>query len=385
MTLVGSRPTHPAHWPALDGLRGLAVLMVIAHNVHMLEGPGMSTAARIICNLFDFGWAGVLLFFVLSGFLITGILLDAVGQPRALGHFVARRTLRIFPLYYGTLFVIFVVLPWLGAQPAIYQAQAPHQIWLWLYASNWTDPMNLGPENLPHFWSLAVEEQFYLFWPLLVLSLKTPQRVAVLCLICVAIGPFSRFAIIFEGIPLEADYRWTPCRIDALALGGLAAVFWRVPAWSAWLRRHTKSLLTGLVLMLIAGLFWTRGYPRQTPRGMVEGYSILAIAFVGMIFSAASADVAAAKGQASAWWHRLLTWPGLRKVGQYSYGMYVFHKPLHDVFSADLLSHWHIQTQDNIPLASLHLLAVAAASFALAWLSYNLYEIHFLKLKRYFA
>jgi peptidoglycan/LPS O-acetylase OafA/YrhL len=366
-------------------LRGLAVLLVIAHNAHMLEGPGMSRAARIVSNLFDFGWTGVLLFFVLSGFLITGILLDAVGQPHALSHFVARRTLRIFPLYYGTLFVVFVLLPWLHAQPAIYQAQAPHQVWLWLYLSNWTDAMGIGPGHLPHFWSLAVEEQFYLFWPLIVLSLKTPERVAMACLVGIIVGPLSRYTFIYEGFTLEADYRWTPCRLDALAMGGMAAVCWHVPAWAAWVRKHANSLLGTLAVALIAGLFWTRGYPRQTPNSMIEGYWLLAIAFASFIFSAASVDVAVARGKASAWWHRMLTWAPLRKVGQYSYGMYVFHKPLHDVFSAPLLTRLGIQTEGSIPMASLHLLAVAAASFGLAWLSYNLYEVHFLKLKRHFA
>jgi peptidoglycan/LPS O-acetylase OafA/YrhL len=232
---------------------------------------------------------------------------------------------------------------------------------------------------------LAVEEQFYLFWPLIVLALKTPQRVAMACLVGIIIGPLSRYAIIYEGFGLEADYRWTPCRLDALALGGLAAVCWHVPAWAAWVRKHANALLSWLALSLIVGLFWTRGYPRQTPNSMVEGYSLLAIAFASFIFSAASVDVAVARGKSAVWWHRLLTWPALRKVGQYSYGMYVFHKPLHDVFSASLLKRWDIQPMGSIPVASLHLLAVAAASFALAWLSYNLYEIHFLKLKRHFA
>ncbi len=109
--------TRPSHLLSLDGIRGLAILMVIAHNVQLLDLPVMHGAVAVAQFVLNIGWVGVQLFFVLSGFLITGILLDSVGQPHGLRNFIARRALRIFPLYYGALLLIFVLLPMLGAQP----------------------------------------------------------------------------------------------------------------------------------------------------------------------------------------------------------------------------------------------------------------------------
>jgi peptidoglycan/LPS O-acetylase OafA/YrhL len=375
---------RPSHLASLDGLRGLAILLVIAHNVELIDAPDMSGALKLADYLLNLGWIGVQLFFVLSGFLITGILLDTAGKPGALRNFIVRRALRIFPLYYGALFVIFVLLPHLGAQPAMYQAQAPYQIWLWTYLSNWTDPIGHNPVSLPHFWSLAVEEQFYLFWPLLVFGLTTPTRVAMACLIVGIVGPVSRALTLNAGLPIDAAYCWTHCRIDALALGGFAAACWRVPAWVQWLRAHHRAVVAALATVFVGGALWTHGFPRTSPHGMIVGYSVLAIVFAVITYAAASLDNTIGLA-AKPIWHRILTRPGLRTIGKYSYGMYVIHKPLHDLFSATVLARLHVATAGNIPGAFAHIGGVTLASFLAAWVSYNLYEVHFLKLKRHFA
>jgi peptidoglycan/LPS O-acetylase OafA/YrhL len=375
---------RPSHMASLDGLRGLAILLVIAHNVQMFDAPDMVGILKVADYFLDLGWIGVQLFFVLSGFLITGILLDTTGKPGALRNFMARRALRIFPLYYGALFLIFVLLPVLGLQPALFRAQAPFQIWLWTYLVNWTDPFSAVPISLPHFWSLAVEEQFYLFWPLLVFGLKTPRKVAVACLLVAVVGPVSRALTLEAGLPIDAAYCWTHCRIDALALGGLAAACWRIPAWSEWLQANSRAPLSAMTLLFVGGALWTHGFPRTSPHGMVVGYSVLAIVFAGVVFAAANVD-ATISAQPKPLWHHFLALPGLRTIGKYSYGMYVIHKPLHDLFSADVLSNLHVVTAGSIPRAFGHIAGVTLASFMLAWLSYNLYEAHFLRLKRYFA
>lgn len=378
------RMTRPSHLPALDGLRGLAILLVIAHNVQLLEAPEMSSSAKVAYLLLNLGWIGVQLFFVLSGFLITGILLDTMGKPKALGNFIARRALRIFPLYYGALFVIFVLLPAIGRQPAMYQAEAPHQLWLWTYLSNWTDPLGLTAASLPHFWSLAVEEQFYLLWPLIAFTLKTPRKVAVACLVLTAVGPLSRAWILHAGLPVDAAYCWTPCRIDALALGGLAAACWRMPEWADWVRRHTWALIAAMVVCFAGGVVWTHGFPRTSPHDMVAGYSVLAITFAGFVYAAASVDARTDSGPKPVW-HRFLTGSGLQTIGKYSYGMYVVHKPLHDVFSVDVLARLHFSTAGSVPRSFVHLIGMILVSFAVAWVSYNVYEIRFLRLKRHFV
>lgn len=378
--------TRPSHLPSLDGIRGLAILMVIAHNAQLLDLPVMHGAVAVAQFVLNIGWVGVQLFFVLSGFLITGILLDSVGQAHGLRNFITRRALRIFPLYYGTLVLIFVLLPLLDAQPEMYKAQAPYQIWLWVYLSNWTDAMGIGPKSLPHFWSLAVEEQFYLLWPLLVFSLRSPVRVAVMCMVVALVALLCRIALFNADAHHYVVYEWTICRMDALALGGLAATCWRVDTWRSWIAGHRRQLTLALLMLLTGSFLWTHAFPRASLRGATEGYTILAIMFASWLYASANRDAQVTHGGVrTPAWHRALCHPVLQSVGKYSYGMYVIHKPLHDLFSAKLLAKMGVQTAGHIVNASLHVLAVMLISYAAAWLSYHLYEVHFLRLKRYFV
>lgn len=147
------------HISALDSIRGVAVLLVILFHCY----PTYIT---------KLGWLGVDLFFVLSGFLITGLLLDAKGKNNYYRNFIVRRTLRIFPLYYFALLLCLVIVPivFKSLLPPDYGYYTANQLWFWTYTQNWLFSKTGFPENLTlvHFWSLAVEEQFYLFWPLFV-------------------------------------------------------------------------------------------------------------------------------------------------------------------------------------------------------------------------
>jgi len=169
--------------PALDGIRGLAILLVIPHDAGLLlDLPGpMHGAAYVVREFIQVGRAGVQLFFVLSGFLITGGLLDSRGAPGYFAALYARRALRILPLYFAVLSLTFLVLAPRQALPHELLASQRHQIWLWTFLSNWMDPAGGGVSGFTHFWSLAVEEQFYLLWPLAVLRLA-PERLPALAL-----------------------------------------------------------------------------------------------------------------------------------------------------------------------------------------------------------
>jgi len=163
------RTSSADHVPALDGLRGLAILLVLArHTANELQpGRGLDVAVKRVLQV---GWSGVDLFFVLSGFLITGILLDARGGRHYFRNFYMRRSLRIFPVYYGSLFVTFAVLPFFVATP-LFAVLQRNQLWYWTYLVNVLSPLTGGtgtPYNTAHLWSLAVEEQFYLLWPAVV-------------------------------------------------------------------------------------------------------------------------------------------------------------------------------------------------------------------------
>src|SRR3954453_14091705 len=154
------------HIPALDAIRGLAIVVV---TLYRIGGGGDGPASAIGHSwLMALGQRGVDLFFVLSGFLITGILFDAKGKEHYFRNFYVRRALRIFPLYYAALVAAIVILPLFGSSYAVaFRPAVAAQAWLWLYGANLLQAIEgawcLGPLN--HFWSLAIEEHFYLLWP----------------------------------------------------------------------------------------------------------------------------------------------------------------------------------------------------------------------------
>jgi peptidoglycan/LPS O-acetylase OafA/YrhL len=240
---------------ALDGLRGLAILLVLC--VHFIGDAQPSSAIeRAVVKLANYGIWGVDLFFVLSGFLITGILYDAKGAPHYLRDFYARRTLRIVPLYYGVLFVLFVVLPSL---PSVYPSglaeSGQHQAWLWSYGTNiylalakaWALPY------VSHFWSLAVEEHFYLVWPLVVL-VATRRGLLRACVAISGLALALRCGLSLAGAGDVALVVLTPCRLDALCIGAFLAIAVRSIGLErvARLARPWLLVLPVLVLLLSA-------------------------------------------------------------------------------------------------------------------------------------
>ena len=155
------------HIPALDGVRGLAVLMVMTFHFFQRDDWRHIPIGRALTSISHIGQTGVDLFFVLSGFLITGILLDAKGSPHYFRTFYVRRVLRIFPLQYVALAFFFFVLPLIANVPWV---PFGDQLWGWLYAINLHTTFSSTEARLPgHFWSLAVEEHFYFIWPAVVL------------------------------------------------------------------------------------------------------------------------------------------------------------------------------------------------------------------------
>src|SRR5262249_49808445 len=149
-----------------------------------------STSQRLVIKAASYGMLGVDLFFVLSGFLITGLLLDAKGRPHYFRNFYARRTLRIFPLYYLVLAALFLVLPHLATLPMNLETAREHQGWLWAYVANFyiaAQSSWAALSYVSHFWSLAIEEHFYLIWPALVF-LTTRETLERACLVVIVLG-----------------------------------------------------------------------------------------------------------------------------------------------------------------------------------------------------
>jgi peptidoglycan/LPS O-acetylase OafA/YrhL len=371
------QPARPAARiiPALDGARGLAILLVLAHNLNPFAGGGrVEQAVELATN---FGWAGVQLFFVLSGFLITGILLDTRDAPHYYRGFFGRRVLRIFPLYYGVLVIALWILPGLGLAPPRLLADRDHQIWLWTYLVNWSEPLGAGVAAFPHFWSLAVEEQFYLVWPFVVRR-ATPRRVLHIAAGLAVIAFASRLALLLAGSGEGGPYMFTICRMDALGLGAAVAAVIRIPALHTRVVDRRIGVLAAAGAVFVVGLIATRGYPRASFLGQTVGYTALAIAFAALVL-AAVLDDERGRGRIGA----ALDNPVLRSFGKYSYAIYLFHQPLNQLIGEPVL---HSLEPDGVGLAAglAYLAVVIAATYALALASYHGYEKHFLALKRWF-
>jgi peptidoglycan/LPS O-acetylase OafA/YrhL len=389
-------PQLRGHLPALDGLRGLAIAMVmICHFVPPHDLP-TSRAGRLFQFVAQQGWCGVDLFFVLSGFLITGILLDSKGTAHFFRNFYARRTLRIFPLYYFVLAVIFLVVPliWRGAFASPALAAIRHrQGWLWTYGTNiamsrhgefdqlfHADWLNFNP-----FWSLAVEEHFYLVWPAIVFlcSQKGLKRI---CYGCFAGSFLLRGALALLGSQeWTTAYVLTPCRVDVLAAGGLLAVWMREgPASAARILSRAKWF--ALVLGITCALSIWKSPEREGLFGMTVGYGAVGAFFAALLLAVVGAP---ATGPLGWCFHRGL----LRAMGKYSYGLYVYHVLLGStfdrLFGREILKEFFARRLHlggaSYGLSVVVFIALASvAAFAVAWTSWHLFEKRFLKLKKYF-
>lgn len=365
----------PEFMPALDGVRGIAILLVLFHQLGMIESVS-GIGGYLVRYVIGTGWVGVQMFFVLSGFLITGILLDTQRCQNYLSGFYARRFLRTFPLYYGLLLAAFVVLPLLRLTPPAESGYGADQIWFWLYLSNWSGPL-LAKEHgmFPHLWSLAVEEQFYLVWPFLLMG-ATPRRCFQLCIAVAALALVARGIMIWQDASGAAIYQFTVSRMDALALGGAVAAAWRIPAWRERLFAHNGRIALAAVALGVLGALTTHGYSTVRFEGQLWGYTVVAVVFALLLCCTLVDETRPASAIV-----RLLRLPALRSVGKYSYAIYIFHKPLHDYLGKPLLVWlgWPMST------SILFNLVYIAGGSALLWLiglvSYHGFEKYFLQMK----
>jgi peptidoglycan/LPS O-acetylase OafA/YrhL len=385
--------TKDAHVPALDGVRGLAIALVFVRHLSLVPWFRLSSSAadRAVGGVAGAGWIGVDLFFVLSGFLITGVLLSdrdrTAPMSAKLGRFYWRRTLRIMPLYYVACAVLFFVvpaLPYFRAQPEIAMLRQSEP-WYWLYGVNLLDVIHGGtwtPFNTGHFWSLAVEEQFYLVWPLVVLAASRKTLVRVVAGLIVA-GPLVRLACLAL-MPVagpSAAYTLSLARIDVLGVGALLALMYRGDR-SWWARVQALAPWCGAAafaaFVLIAV---TRGVDAShDPVMQTIGYSAVALAMGSLVASLLRID------RSTVPLGRLFSARSLRTLGKYSYCLYIVHYPLMAVM--DLAwTHVHIQPLfgSQLPAWTAYGAVLAASSFAIAWVSWRLLESPMLAMKDRFA
>jgi Predicted acyltransferases len=362
--------------PALDGLRGIAILLVlVAHFCVFTYRPLIDL---LFLKVAGAGWIGVDLFFVLSGYLITGILYDAKGSPGYFRTFYARRVLRIFPLYYGVLAVLVLVVPLLlSDRPNLVQSFRNSEGWYWTYTSNLyfsggdsevKDVLHTG-----HFWSLAVEEQFYLLWPFVVLALSR-QRLIWVCAGAVMVSFLVRCTMRALHAPPEMVYLLLPTRMDGLAVGAAIALAARSPRGLAgWLRPAWITMgvaNVGLLGIVILG----HGFDPYSVPMETFGYSLLALGLGGVLVVALVTRP------------RILADSRLVFFGRYSYGIYVLHPACLIVLPWLGLTAASFPTVKGSHVPGVLVFAVASTSLSVifALISWHCYEKHFLKLKRWF-
>ncbi len=385
LSLASVERTVKGHMPALDGIRGVAILLVMVCHFTRIMDPN-TPSQLLFSKLTEAGWTGVDLFFVLSGFLITGILLDSKDSASYFFSFYMRRILRIFPLYYTACFVYLVAVPLvqnhLGLLTSVHSI-ASDQVWFWAYSANWGQAVSGRPFNaLVHFWSLAIEEQFYLVWPLVV-RVTSERTFARLCIALVLVSQLLRIMLFLKGFSLFVIFQITVTRLDGLALGALAALAVRDERWLARADSSLKYLIplpfVGLVVLGIV----SRGFTQiNGPLVVLFSPLLLAVMFAGILLSAIV--------RRGSKFETLLRAPWLRSCGKYSYAMYVFHLPMMMIVEHQNKYFFLRASINAIPGISRILVVVgyvimsSLLTYVVARLSWWALESHFINLKRHF-
>jgi peptidoglycan/LPS O-acetylase OafA/YrhL len=351
----------------------MAVLIVVGYHA----GGGAQSAnsfVRAIGFLVQAGWSGVTLFFVLSGFLITGILWDTRESAGWLKNFYLRRSLRIFPLYYATLLIV------LSAAFAAHRGLAClSHIWIFaLYLQNTPFFTHLAgtqgsPLRLSHFWSLAVEEQFYLIWPFLILRMNSLLNARNLCLTTFAVS-FCFRLILWNHAADAGDFEgFLLTRAGELAAGGFLAIAFRDKTWKDVDRFALPAAFASIVGFL--GISLVNGNLR------LHGLMALGFALPCMtIFWAAVLVVSLRPGGIV---NRIMTMGWLRWVGGISYGIYVFHALLMSLYPWLGAIIW--PSAGRIQALALNAVLMVVVSVPLAWASFRFFETPFLRMRARFS
>jgi peptidoglycan/LPS O-acetylase OafA/YrhL len=331
--------------PQLDGVRAIAVLLVILQ--HWVANPFSMGA--------PFGFIGVTMFFVLSGYLISRILFAArerretqgTSIGKSLKIFYARRFLRIFPIYYLTVFVL-----WAVADPYAREAI----VWLVTYTVNFYFLKGGFRSSIGHLWTLAIEEQYYLIYPFIVLFCTPKQRFIALWLMCAAAFA-SRIALDQMGVPVANNKYFTLGSFDSFAMGGMLA-HWEAArgkaSVQAFFRRPIAGIGTVLILVFFAALGAIKG--DQGSARVVWFRTVISLASLYVVGLALLED-------------RRLGWilgnRALVFIGKISYGVYLYHLYAHRILGLVMSEPEKLPYWSQLVLYSAVTMIVASASWFL--------------------
>ena len=359
-------PGPGRHLTALDGLRGLAVVFVLIFHIFQVEAEPSSGLPRLAYKAARVGQTGVDLFFVLSGFLITGILHDTKGADQYFRNFYGRRTVRIFPLYYGVLIVATILLPLVLG----HRVTDANPVAMWTYTANMPAVFHHEPLTFGHFWTLAVEEQFYLIWPAVVFAFARAAMMRV-CVACIVGSIFVRIGLVSLHC---SPNTFMPGRLDSLAIGGLLALAARGPGGMTNWRKRAGIAVVGMCVV-VSPLYVMKTGSHDAWLQVIK-FTLLAFLYGALLALAVTSAPTSLIG-------RFFNLRPLRYFGKYSYGIYVFQPLFIDAFvrarAADPSGGMETPTA-----VAVRAVTIVVMSMLAAWLSWHLFEKHFLKMKRHF-
>lgn len=362
------------HYRSLDGFRGLAISAVMFSHFIVIGGQlGESPLHRLLQS----GYLGVDMLFILSGFLVTLNLLSAKqAKGPYLRPFFIRRVLRVFPLYYALLAVAFLSVPLLTPGDAGLFTGHDSPLWHWLYASNigiiikgdWL----LTPKwfAFSHFWSLSVEMQFYLLWPFVVYALPE-KRLAIFCTITAAAAILTQNMLTGK-IGVLGVYVSTVYRLAPLSAGTIIAVIFRNR--NAW--RYARIPACIITPLFLALLFMER---TAWPCFYRFEMTFTVTAFCGML-------IPVLDNEKSSFMKRFFESGILTFMGKYGYGLYILHHGLQPVWKRFIYESLLVNHDITGWTATIIYTVIAALlSISIAYLSWNFFEVFFLRLKRKFG
>jgi peptidoglycan/LPS O-acetylase OafA/YrhL len=349
------------HYPALDGLRGIGCLLVVVyHNFWFFH------------QYLFFGWLAMDIFFVLSGFLITDILIKTTGQENYLRNFYVRRILRVFPLYYLALILFIWIIP---NFTSIFQMDyfIQHQGWFWPFLQNWVlifHPAG-GHNTLGHLWSMGVEEQFYLVWPL-VFALVRNLKSLLWIMTAILIG-FSAFRVWiwinqFPGISYYQFFLLT--RIDGICIGCMVALMQKIDP--KFIGKHLA-----LIVLTFAGFNYLFYYINLKHGDSIPYLGILGFSTFSMIFGLLVYEII---NRQNSIFSKMLDVRLLNFLGRISYGTYIFHWPLYILLVAVMPHFFNNNFYHNLTVS----ITATVLAFLIGHLSFIYFESYFLRLKKHF-
>lgn len=353
-------------YPALDGLRGIACVLVVVYHLF-----------PFFHQYLFFGWMSMDIFFVLSGFLITDILMKTFGEKNYLRNFYARRLLRVFPLYYTSLIFFLLILPNVEGLATGFDYFVRNQLYFWLFLQNWLLILHPSATDsaLNHLWSMAVEEQFYLLWPLLVAAVRKPKTLLVLLVVFLLGFSALRFVLWIQQIEKLSYFSlFTFTRFDGILIGCMVGVLQKLNP--KFIGKHTAIIVLCFAALNFLFYFLNLRYKGSFPYLGLLGFSTFSMLFGLLVYDIINRQTKIISAA--------LDIGVLKFFGRISYGTYIFHWPLYLLLNPSIAG-WAKENFTAMPAPVFSSVVLTILSFIIGYLSFRFFESYFLRQKKHFA